>query len=285
MENREFICSIADIKIKIQHIRNSIGILCKPYYTNSEKADISLVSTNEGIDDIAKENDPIFTRGYLETILLGQLLAEETPNFSAFLLHSVTIDIDGTGVAFSALSGTGKSTHLANWCAYLNGTQNMPEQLEDLIKESTKKSKRNNLQKNLKIVNGDKPIVRFFDEEFCRSNGLEIPEATVFGIPYAYGTPWCGKEGLGCNMRTPLKHICFIERSETNYVTKIDKNDAVNRIMQQVYMPKDPVALVKTLELVNRLISYCDLWIIHCNMDIESAEVAYNAIFGNNENK
>ena len=117
--------------------------------------------------------------------------------------------------------------------------------------------------------------------EFCKEKGLEIPEGTEFGVPYAYGTPWCGKENLGCNMRTKLRHICFIERSETNFVTKIDKNEAVNRIMKQVYMPKDPVALSKTLGLVDRLINSCELWIIHCNMEPESAKIAYDAIFKN----
>ena len=115
------------------------------------------------------------------------------------------------------------------------------------------------------IVNGDKPIVRFFDDE---------PE-----IPYAYGTPWNGKEKLGCNMRTPLKHICFIERSETNFVEPLEKEVAINRIFNQVYMPKDSVALSSTMQLVDRLLSNCKLWIIHCNMDISAAQTAYNTIF------
>ena len=118
------------------------------------------------------------------------------------------------------------------------------------------------------VVNGDKPIVRFFDEE---------PET-----PYAYGTPWSGKEGLGQNMRTKLQHICFIERSETNYVEKMDKKVAADRILKQVYMPKNPLAVMKTLQLVDRLLSCCNFWIIHCNMENEAAEVAYNAIFNSN---
>ena len=116
------------------------------------------------------------------------------------------------------------------------------------------------------VVNGDKPIVRFFPEE---------PET-----PYAYGTYWNGKEHLGCNMRTKLKHICFIERSETNYVEKVDKKSVVDRIMKQVYMPENPESMLKTIGLIDRLFACCDLWIIHCNMDPSAAEVAYNTIFG-----
>lgn len=210
-------------------------------------------------------------------------ISDKLANHNSFLLHSAVFDFDGVGIAFSAVSGTGKSTHLANWWAYLNGTEKMPESLKKLLQNKDERIKKVADLPGLTIVNGDKPIVRFFDKDFCKEHNLTIPERTVFGIPYAYGTPWCGKEGLGCNMRTPLKHICFIERSETNYVTKIEKIDAINRIMQQVYLPKDPIALSKTLELVNRLINSCELWIIHCNRDIESAEVAYKAIFGSKE--
>lgn len=57
------------------------------------------------------------------------------------------------------------------------------------------------------------------------------------------------------------------------------KQEAVNLIFNQVYMPKDSAAAVETMKLINRLISSCRLWKIKCNMDIEAAETAYNKIF------
>ena len=119
------------------------------------------------------------------------------------------------------------------------------------------------------VVNGDKPIVRFFDDE---------PETA-----YAYGSPWMGKEKLGCNMRTKLKHICFIERSATNYVEKVDKTSITDRLIKQIYMPKDTAAVINTMMLVDRLINCCDFWVIHCNMEPDAAEVAYNTVFGAKE--
>ena len=167
-------------------------------------------------------------------------LSEWLPLHNAFLMHSACFDINGTGVAFSAVSGTGKTTHMGLWQEYLGD--------------------------KMTVVNGDKPIVRFFDDE---------PK-----VPYAYGTPWNGKERLGCNMRTPLKHICFITRSETNSTVPITKAEALPRILNQVYMPKDPAAMAATLQLINRLLDSVQLWEIRCNMDIEAAQIAYNAIFG-----
>ena len=181
-------------------------------------------------------------------------VAEKLPSDNAFLLHGATFEVDGEGVVFCALSGTGKTTQMLNWQKLLGD--------------------------KLTIVNGDKPIIRFFDKDFCENKGLEIPDGTIEGVPYAYGTPWNGKEGYGNNSRTVLKHVCFIERSDKNYVTKIEKHEPISRIMKQVYIPKDPEALEKTLGLVNRLLHSCDLWIIHCNMDPESAKIAYDTIFG-----
>ncbi len=213
---------------------------------NDEKAKIEA--------ELMENTEYTLTKAKTKMLILLKELSEKLPYKNAFLLHSACFDVDGVGVAFAAQSGTGKSTHMLNW--------------KELLGDK------------MTFVNGDKPIVRFFDRDFCDAKNLEIPEGTELGVPYAYGTPWRGKESLGANTRTILKHICFIERSETNFVTKISKEDAVSRIMKQVYMPKDPIALSKTLELINRLINSCELWIIHCNMEPESAEVAYKAIFG-----
>lgn len=210
------------------------------YFANSFRPNISIALTNDDIEEEKKYTDEKEGIKRLKFYAAYRKISSALPNFNAFVLHSATFDVDGTGVAFAAHSGTGKSTHMMLW--------------QELLGEK------------MVVVNGDKPIVRFFDDE---------PE-----IPYAYGTPWNGKEHLGCNMRTQLKHICFIERSETNFVEKISASDAVERIMNQVYMPKDPIAMAKTLELINRLISSCSLWKIHCNMEPEAAKVAYNTIFG-----
>ena len=128
--------------------------------------------------------------------------------------------------------------------------------------EKIVKKKRFSIAEEFKNI-GD--MGNFFDDE---------PEC-----PYAYGTPWNGKEGLGCNMRTPLKHICFIERSLTNSCEPMDKKDAVDLMFNQVYMPTDPQAAMCTMQLIDRLLSSCKLWKIKCNMEPQAAEVAYNTIF------
>ena len=187
----------------------------------------------------AEKNDVGFSRQYLEFIAACRKISNTLAFRNAFLLHSAVFDVGGVGVALAAVSGTGKTTHMLLW--------------------------RQILGERLTIVNGDKPFVRFFESE---------PNT-----PYAYGTPWSGKENLSCNMRTPLRHICFIERAAENSCEPISANEAVNLLFKQLYIPKEPQAAASTLLLMDKLISSCKLWRIRCNMEISAAETAYNAIF------
>ena len=229
---------IADFAFEIYSKYQKFEVGFKNYIVNDAVPEVTFSCSEVELNNEQDENEN-YSKGYLEHVAVHRKFAEWLPLHNSFILHSATFDVDGNGVAFTAYSGTGKTTHMNLW-----------QQL---------------LGDKMVVVDGDKPIVRFFDDE---------PE-----LPYAYGTPWNGKEKLGCNMRTPLKHICFIERSETNYVEKLDKKSAIDRIFNQVYMPKNPIAMMNTMQLIDRLLSCCDLWIIHCNMEPEAAEVAYNTIF------
>lgn len=232
--------SFADFIIEIKEPPFRMNRIALDYVVATEKEDLVVMNDAKDIDE-ERAVSPLNTKtGQLKFMNSYRKLAEWLPLHNAFVLHSATFDVDEVGVAFAAHSGTGKTTHMNLWQEYLGD--------------------------KMVIVNGDKPIVRFFDDE---------PET-----PYAYGTPWNGKERLGCNMRTPLKHICFIERSETNYVEQVDKKDAIDRIFNQVYMPKDPMAVANTMQLIDRLLSCCKLWTIHCNMEPQAAEIAYKTIFG-----
>ena len=229
----------ADFKIEIVENCQENQKLCDAYLTEFEQCDYSFSISQAQLLDESRDNGGANSKAYLEFIAMNRKLAEWLPLHNAFLLHSALFDVDGVGVAFAAHSGTGKTTHMRLW-------QNL-------------------LGDKMVVVNGDKPIVRFFDDEPT--------------IPYAYGTPWNGKEHLGCNMRTPLKHICFIERSETNFVEPVKKEEVINLIFNQVYMPKDPIAVMNTMQLIDRLLSCCSLWKIHCNMEPKAAEIAYETIF------
>ena len=115
----------------------------------------------------------------------------------------------------------------------------------------------------VRVINGDKPIVRILE-----------------GIPYAFGTPWAGKENLQCNARVPLTDICLIERSTENRVFQIQPEECLSAVMQQILIPSEPMMAVKTLQLLDTLLATCRVWVIQCNISQEAAILAHDTILG-----
>ena len=65
-------------------------------------------------------------------------------------------------------------------------------------------------------INDDKPALR-----------------RVAGVWYAYGTPWCGKDGINLNRKAPLAGICFLKQSNEIKITRQSLRDAVIHIVHQ----------------------------------------------------
>lgn len=112
-------------------------------------------------------------------------------------------------------------------------------------------------------VNGDKPIIRFID-----------------GVPYAYGTPWRGKENYGRNAAVKLEGIVIVHRGEHNYTEEPSPDEAASMVVTQTYMPKsDGRMALKTLSLCNLLLGSVKLVDLYCNMEPD-APLATLSAFG-----
>lgn len=110
------------------------------------------------------------------------------------------------------------------------------------------------------IINGDKPLIRFID-----------------GDVYAYGTPWCGKEGYNENARVPLKGICIVTRSEKDSILPLSSEEAIPALFSQI-MICDSADLSKQLELLNDFIEKVPVYRLECTMNENAALVAYNGL-------
>ena len=117
------------------------------------------------------------------------------------------------------------------------------------------------LKNEMTVINGDKPLVRIID-----------------GKIFAYGSAWAGKENWHVNTKTELRKICFIERSEKNECLPLKKDMVFERLIKQIYIPKDKSLLFLTLEYISMLIEKCDFYLIKCNTDISSAKAAYKGM-------
>lgn len=227
----------ADIVVEFNNQYDFLPLHCKHFvYTGDRPVDISISITDEEIKEEQNCHDEIFDDGYLEYICAYRKLASELPKFDAFVLHSAVIKVEDKGIAFLASSGTGKTTHLLFWHEICG--------------------------KKLKVINGDKPIVRFFD-----------------GVPYAYGTPWAGKEGYYSNDRVVLTDLCFIERATENEVISLQGLPAAMLLLNQIYRPNDASILDSTYSLADKLLKSCNLRKIRCTKHVSAAKTAYKAIF------
>ena len=231
--------AIADFVVRLDNRYDYLAGQCKEYeYRGSASVDFTVSVTPE---DIQKEQNAAsaahYPEGYLESVCAYRNLCSTLPARDAMLLHGSVISYMGRGIVFLARSGIGKTTHTMLW----------KQVYADRVR----------------IINGDKPIVRFIEE-----------------MPYAYGTPWAGKENLHINDRVPLTDICLIQRSSENSVFRIDPVEGLDALMQQVLVPADPEMAIKTLELVDRLLSKCKVWVIRCNISEEAAVTVHDAIIG-----
>ena len=67
-----------------------------------------------------------------------------------------------------------------------------------------------------RIINDDKPALRKID-----------------GVWYAYGTPWCGKDGINLNEKAPIAGVCFMKQAGENSIHRLNFDEAMKKILQQ----------------------------------------------------
>lgn len=79
----------------------------------------------------------------------------------------------------------------------------------------------------VQVINDDKPALRRLD-----------------GAWYAYGTPWCGKDGINANAKAPLGGLCFLKQADSNRIRRLTSDEAVERIFPQTIYKMDSPAQV-----------------------------------------
>ena len=107
---------IAELNIKLDpEYKETIDRLA-PYLTDSADYDFEVVRDREGLAEFTQNSTfpdrPDLNEGpYLYTKICKRILSD----FDGFFFHSSALAMDGEGYLFTALSGTGKSTHTRNW--------------------------------------------------------------------------------------------------------------------------------------------------------------------------
>lgn len=228
---------LAGIPIQMNNRFPELEILCREYRTE-ETPLIILSATREEIEEERGKQADIFSDGYLETICLYRKLALEILRYNVFLMHASVIEVDGEGYAFLAHSGTGKTTQTRLWLEHFG--------------------------ERARVINGDKPLIRV------------ISQGDRWKFE-ACGTPWCGKEGMGCNASVPLKALFLLQRSTVPACKPADQGFSIDKLFHQLLMPGCPEQMLLLLDMADKLVQTVPCYRLECDMTDASVIAAYTA--------
>lgn len=116
-------------------------------------------------------------------------------------------------------------------------------------------------EERAQIINDDKPAITLIEDKF-----------------YACGTPWSGKTDKNLPKIVPLASIIFMERSEINWIRRIDSKESIKLTLQQTLRPKDIEKMDKLLVLIDKLLKTIPIYKMGCNMSEEAVKLAYNKL-------
>ena len=228
---------LADIAIAMDNRYPDLAWLCAGYETD-EEAKIHISVTDEELEKERRAQTYAFSPGYLETVCMYRKLALEMLKHDVFIMHASVLEVDGEGYAFLAPSGTGKTTQTRLWLEYFGD--------------------------RARVVNGDKPLIRVEQD----GEGWKF---------IAYGTPWNGKEGMGCNASVKLKALYMLERAPEPECVPAPEAYSIDRLFRQMLMPEKQEQMEMLLSMADRLIESLPVYILRCNMKTESVIAAYEA--------
>ena len=113
-----------------------------------------------------------------------------------------------------------------------------------------------------RVFNDDKPALRRLD-----------------GRWFAYGTPWCGKDGININMKVPLAGICFLRRGEDNVIRRLNAQEAMaNVISQTLRRFRDAAMLDLMLSHVEKLVQEIPIYELFNKPEPAAAQLSYETM-------
>lgn len=229
---------LAGIPVQFDNRFANLVDLCRGFETDLSPA-FSIQVSQEELEEERRQQTEVFSDGYLETVCCYRKAANQLLDKDIFVMHASVVALDGAGYGFLAPSGVGKTTQTRLWQQHFG--------------------------QRLRVINGDKPLIRM----------VQDGESVRFD---AYGTPWRGKEGMGCNASVPLKAIFFLSRSSEPRAVPASQGQKVDLLFRQLLMPRQPERMIRLLDMADKLVRTVPFYMLHCNMTENSVLCAYQAV-------
>ncbi len=117
---------------------------------------------------------------------------------------------------------------------------------------------------NTIILNDDKPAV--------------MRDAT--GRWFAFGTPWSGASDSNVNMCAPIAGICYMERSDVNWIQPEKGPKILDDLLAQTLKPRDDHKRYTLINLFSNMVTTVNTYRMGVNMSLEAAKMAYEFMTG-----
>ncbi len=115
---------------------------------------------------------------------------------------------------------------------------------------------------NARVINDDKPALRMMDGQWI-----------------AYGTPWCGKDGININESAPVAGVCFLKQGEQNSIRRMSKFEAMQRIVgQTIYKFNDAEQLDKLLKSLEDFLDKIPVYELENVPEPAAAQLSYETM-------
>lgn len=132
------IIKIAGLLIDVKNKYSYFNDFCRGFEAEG-KPDFTVEVPDKVIEE-AISKSPDYADGYLESLEIYRIICRKILKYDAMLMHCAAVAVDGEAYLFTAVSGTGKTTHINLW--------------------------REKFGDRFIVVNGDKPILRIKDGKF-----------------------------------------------------------------------------------------------------------------------
>ena len=113
----------------------------------------------------------------------------------------------------------------------------------------------------VQVFNDDKPALRRLD-----------------GRWYAYGTPWCGKDGINLNQKWPLGGICFLEKSQENRIRRLPAAEALPLILAQPTYRLQPHSMELLLASLDSLLREIPVFLLENRPEEAAARLSFETM-------
>lgn len=111
------------------------------------------------------------------------------------------------------------------------------------------------------VINDDKPALRQVD-----------------GRWYAYGTPWCGKDGINQNEKVPVAGICFLKQGAENNIRRLAGQEALLYILSQTQRFEKTENMDILLRLVDALVRTVPIYELENTPNPAAARLSYETM-------